>query len=338
MIQPKKTQSKRDHVDKQREEGGESVPEPVRTTAILSSVAYCCASVFMVLANKTLVTTFKFRHFLLLVCMQNALSLVSMLTLKLLGVVKLDCSVQPQTAISWSPVNVFFLLMLFTGSASLHGLPLSVVTIFKNTTNIIIAGGDYMFFSTTTNALGMFSFVLTLVSTIYTASDDFSSGERAEGYAYMVLNCISTASYVLYLRYALKSTQLSKLKATYYNNLLSLPLIFIILIANGDLSHQLGHEAFQNFKFLLTLLGTGLGGMFLSLSSMWCIRETSATTYCVVGAANKVVLVGLGMLLFAKGEMHMMTGRKLMFIAVGIASGMLYGYSKLAWTGQKRAQ
>ena len=129
MIQPKKTQSKRDHVDKQREEGGES--------AILSSVAYCCASVFMVLANKTLVTTFKFRHFLLLVCMQNALSLVSMLTLKLLGVVKLDCSVQPQTAISWSPVNVFFLLMLFTGSASLHGLPLSVVTIFKNTTNII---------------------------------------------------------------------------------------------------------------------------------------------------------------------------------------------------------
>ena len=81
MIQPKKTQSKSDHVDKQREEGGD-----VRTTAILSSVAYCCASVFMVLANKTLVTTFKFRHFLLLVCMQNALSLVSMLTLKLLGV------------------------------------------------------------------------------------------------------------------------------------------------------------------------------------------------------------------------------------------------------------
>merc|ERR1711871_1909942 len=118
------------------------------------------------------------------------------------------------------------------------------------------------------------------------------------------MNCLSTAFYVLYLRYALKATQMSKLKAAYYNNLLSLPLLCIIMLVNGGISNQFQHEAFQNFNFLLLLFCTGIGGMCLSMSSMWCIRETSATTYCVVGAANKIILVILGMFIFAQGELH----------------------------------
>ena len=80
----------------------------------------------------------------------------------------------------WIPANLFFVFMLYTGSGSLHGLPVQLVTVFKNTTNVIIAFGDYFLFNNETSAMGIFSFVLTLLTTLYTAKEDFEHHQRMQ--------------------------------------------------------------------------------------------------------------------------------------------------------------
>ena len=81
--------------------------------------------------------------------------------------------------------------------------------------------------------MGIFSFVLTLLATLYSAKEDFEHHQRIQGYVYMTLNCLTTAGYVLYLRYAIKKTKFTRFGAAYYNNVLSIPILFILVCTNS---------------------------------------------------------------------------------------------------------
>jgi GDP-mannose transporter len=47
------------------------------------------------------------------------------------------------------------------------------------------------------------------------------------GYFWMAVNCISSASFVLYMRKRIKLTNFKDFDTVYYNNLLSIPLLLI---------------------------------------------------------------------------------------------------------------
>ena len=265
-----------------------------------------------------------------LIMIQNTIGLACLLILrKYVDFIKFPIRLDLKMVKIWFPANVFFLFMLYTSSGSLHGLPVQLVTVFKNTTNVIIAFGDFVFFNNKTSLMGIFSFVLTLLATLYSAKEDFEHHQRIQGYVYMTLNCLTTAGYVLYLRYAIKKTKFTRFGAAYYNNVLSIPILFILVCANnGNPIQPFLHDAFSNFSFCFMLLCTGTLGVTLSISAMWCIESTSATTYCVVGAANKVVLAILGIIFFHSK----ITQKTWIFIVVGILAGLLYGLSKLPST------
>ena len=281
----------------------------------------------MILFNKALVSTFQYTHFTTLIMIQNTIGLTCLLLLRnYIDFIKFPINLDLNLVKVWIPANLFFVFMLYTGSGSLHGLPVQLVTVFKNTTNVIIAFGDYFLFNNETSSMGIFSFVLTLLATLYTAKEDFEHHQRIQGYIYMTLNCLTTAGYVLYLRYAIKKTKFTRFGAAYYNNVLSIPILFIFsCVNNGNPIKPFLHDAFSNFSFCFMLLCTGALGVTLSISAMWCIESTSATTYCVVGAANKVILAILGVVFFHSK----ITQKTWIFIVVGILAGLLYGLSKL---------
>lgn len=47
------------------------------------------------------------------------------------------------------------------------------------------------------------------------------------GYFWMAINCLSSASFVLYMRKRIKLTNFKDFDTVYYNNLLSIPLLLI---------------------------------------------------------------------------------------------------------------
>lgn len=58
------------------------------------------------------------------------------------------------------------------------------------------------------------------------------------GYFWMVVNCISSASFVLYMRKRIKLTNFKDFDTVYYNNLLSIPLLLIPSLLLEDWSSE----------------------------------------------------------------------------------------------------
>lgn len=54
-----------------------------------------------------------------------------------------------------------------------------------------------------------------------------SDGATMLGYFWMAVNCVSSASFVLYMRKRIKLTNFKDFDTVYYNNLLSIPLLIL---------------------------------------------------------------------------------------------------------------
>jgi GDP-mannose transporter len=78
-------------------------------------------------------------------------------------------------------------------------------------------------------------------------------------------------------------------------------------------------------RLLIGMLYSGLGAIFISYSSAWCIRKTSSTTYSFIGYLNKLPLAISGIVFFGTP----VTFGSLSAILLGFFSGLVYGYGKI---------
>ncbi|KAF4030493.1 putative GDP-mannose transporter 2 (GMT 2) [Phytophthora infestans] len=133
-----------------------------------------------------------------------------------------------------------------------------------------------------------------LMGAVMSSYSDVGGGKATpstiSGYFWMVLNCASTAGYVLYMRYATSrsSLKISKFGMAFYNNLISLPLLAPPLVLNG--------EAF----------------------TVW------TTTYATVGGLNKIPTTFIGVLLLGEP----LKPDTAIYVTFGMVGGILYGYAK----------
>ena len=119
--------------------------------------------------------------------------------------------------------------MIFTSAKALQYISIPTYTIFKNLTIILIAYGEVLWFGGSVTALALLSFGLMVLSSVVSAWADISAtiagyGAAPEtttrlaslnaGYVWMLLNCLSSATYVLSMRKRIKVTQFSDLDST----------------------------------------------------------------------------------------------------------------------------
>jgi GDP-mannose transporter len=144
------------------------------------------------------------------------------------------------------------------------------------------------------------------------------------GYCWMAINCVFTAAYTLYMRYATTHIQLSKFGMVYYNNLLSMCILFIVCVLKNDFALAANPQILTaSFVFWTAL--AGVCGFGLNFASLWCVSSTSATTYAIVGSLNKIPVTLLGFILFnAK-----MTPEGIGFVCMATLGGFMFAYSKL---------
>lgn len=110
--------------------------------------------------------------------------------------------------------------MIYTGSKALQFLSVPVYTIFKNLTIIVIAYGEVLWFGGRVTPITLLSFGLMVLSSIVAAWADIQAaldgvGHSMEtsaaistlnaGYAWMGLNVICSASFVLGMRKVIKT-------------------------------------------------------------------------------------------------------------------------------------
>jgi GDP-mannose transporter len=104
----------------------------------------------------------------------------------------------------------------------------------------------------------------------------------------MGLNCCATAGYLLYMRHASQTVKLCRHGCVFYNNLLSLPLLFFVIVVNGEILSIPEMLSKTTLDFFLLATFSGVIGFSISFTSFWCVGATSATTYAVVGGKWKL--------------------------------------------------
>jgi hypothetical protein len=113
---------------------------------VASIAAYAACSIGMIILNKSILSQYEFRNTLFLLVVQNALALFWTLV---------STKVPPLTmkrTMQWLPINLAFLVMLYTGFRGLEYLKLTMVTVLKNCTNILILAADWYLYGQTVNA------------------------------------------------------------------------------------------------------------------------------------------------------------------------------------------
>ena len=74
----------------------------------------------------------------------------------------------------------------------------------------------------------------------------------------------------------------------YYNNVLSLPPLALLVLLSRELFVLPAYPGLQNPEFQVVAVLGGLMGFMVSFASIWCMSRTSPTIYSLTGSLNKV--------------------------------------------------
>ena len=237
-----------------------------------------------------------------------------------------------RTAQLWAPVNILFCLMLFTGMAALQHNNVPMVTIFKNITNIVVTVGDLFFFQTTADSMVWLAFGVMLTGAVAAAWHDITA--TFVGVFWMVANCLATAGYILYMKFATKNVKLTKFVMVYVNNVLCVVFLLPVALYMGQVTLFFRSPAVHTFNYFFKNLFAGFVGFFLNFASLNCVAATGPTTYAIVGSLNKIPVAILGYMLFDS----VITRESWFFICVSMAGGFLYSYEQIAKSGRPKAE
>ncbi|KAK5026493.1 GDP-mannose transporter into the lumen of the Golgi [Exophiala sideris] len=313
-------------------------------------LAYCFSSISMTVVNKYVVSGSSWNLNFLYLAIQSVICTAAILGLKQMGMLPNLAALEIGKAKRWLPVSIAFVGMIFTSTKSLQFLSVPVYTIFKNLTIIVIAYGEVRWFGGSVTPLLLLSFGFMVLSSIVAAWADIQAalngvGHSVEtdvaistlhaGYVWMGLNVFCTASYVLGTRKFITSLNFKDWDTMFYNNLLSLPIMVICSLVTEDwtpanLAKNFPAESRNNL--MIGMLYSGLGAIFISYSSAWCIRKTSSTTYSFVGYLNKLPLAISGIFFFGAP----VTFGSVSAILLGFFSGLIYGYGKMKQREQSK--
>jgi len=212
--------------------------------------------------------------------------------------------------------------MLFSGMASLQHNSVPMVTVVKNICNIVVTIGDYYFFNSKVGGLVMLSFGIMLGGAIAAAWNDLYATKL--GLFWMAANVLTTAGYILYMKFATKHVKLSKFGMVYYNNVLCTIFLLPVAVMNGEMSLFLNTQGIHTLDYLMMNSFAGFVGFFLNFASLNCVAHAGPTTYVTVGSLNKVPITFFGYFLFD----DKITGETWFFISISLMGGFLYTYAQ----------
>ena len=300
---------------------------PMLSAPFWACFAYSLVSTSMVLVNKLLLSTYKFRFPMVLLFHQNMMTVNSLYVAKELGVTTYE-PLERGKVLKWLPMDIFFVLMLLTGFYSVQLLSVPMITIFKNTNNIFIAFGDALVFKNIPSQGVVWTMILMLLAAVMAGLNDLEY--TYDGYIWTLANCLASTMFVLYAQTAIAKTNLSTFGKVYYNNVLALPLVLVAdVFVFGDFQKLFTASreellTFFTLDFITLWFVSGVLGFLQSLSSLRAQHLTSPTTYSMVGSLNKIPLTFLGVWIFHSP----MNAKSVLYVSLSIVAGGLYSYTK----------
>ncbi|KAM0673713.1 GDP-mannose transporter into the lumen of the Golgi [Gurleya vavrai] len=209
--------------------------------------------------------------------------------------------------------------MIYTNAKCMVYLTISIYTLFKDFTIILVAAGEYVLYKKKLDINTIIAFTLILLSS---SLAKFSCPNTSiYGYCWCILNILSTSSYILLYKYNLSTGKDSNSEAVFYCNFLSIPFLlfgFAIIDSKDFRLCSLNSSALGIF-FLILL--SSISAFFISYTTAWCLRLLSSTSYSVLGAINKIIVSFSGILIIGEGRVSAL---KILSLIIGSLAGIIY--------------
>ncbi|ETS61103.1 hypothetical protein PaG_05050 [Moesziomyces aphidis] len=146
----------------------------VGVMALAPILSYCAASITMTVVNKFTVSGAGFNMNLLVLLIQSTVGVTCVMIAERAGLIQLR-GLNSRDVWNWMPLSTMLVFVIWTGSKALQYLNISVYTIFKNLTIILIAYGEVLWFGGRVTRIVLSSFLLMVLSSIIAAWSDISN-------------------------------------------------------------------------------------------------------------------------------------------------------------------
>lgn len=211
---------------------------------------------------------------------------------------KFDCRIVKR----WLPLVVLFLTMLVSSPCARMHVSAVTLVVLRNLSSLMVAFGDRIFIGTAMSLDVSLCMVGMLIGATLSGIADVAFTRT--GYVWLFVNALSTRAYQIYIKVLVKDTHIKKLKAvgmSYYNNVISLPFLLILSLANGEVYEVVSRRlSLINMKSLTVMALSGMIGFLASTTAFALNTRISATSLMVLNNANKFLVIIFSELVIAR--------------------------------------
>lgn len=263
--------------------------------------------------NKYIITVFDLKMHYMLIALQSILIVAIILMQSLFTISPFHY----RNIHRWWVASGLLTIMMFTGLKAVYYVPLSLFTIYKNISIILVAILEWYFFGVAITVIGFISFILMILSPFFGSTVDVV---KPLGYFWMLLNIVSTAAYVIYIKKMMTVDMSSRTESVFFTNLLSIPILLLFSLIFDPIKMP---EITSGL--VISIVSSAMMAYCTSFSTAWSMQVLSSTSYTMLGAMNKLIVSASGVLVFnEKFEMV-----KIIALLVGILSGTIYSLDSI---------
>lgn len=300
------------------------LPATAATTTPLQFVfallLFCVSSVCMLFGNKMVVGYLPLPCTLVII--QAAATLV--LLLPFWSSIRFKWSV----AVEWIPIAALFALMLFSSLKSFVYAGVSTVLIFRNIGAIFTTFVEYFVRNTPLSFTVICSEIMIVVGAVVYgwSTANFSW----LGLFWILVNVGGQVAYGVTVKYKMDRyahfKEMSKYTMSFYNNLLGIPLVAVVLFAQQE--HLVVAQKLQDvteWGWVVVAL-TCFFGFLISTSGFGLQKLVSATTFLVINNLTKFLNILLGMVFLSDKLVGILDTSG---CCIALLSGFWYSYEQM---------
>ena len=269
-------------------------PPSGRLGVAAALAVFCASGTLLTLANKVAVGALPAPHSLLV--LQNGATVALLLALSHAAPARFG-ALPPLTAAAvrtWLPLTLLFVAMLASSLLALQSVSAVTLIVVRNVCTLVVAFLERAVLGARHSTLTVATLLgILLGAALYGAADlSFS----ASGYAWLAVNVAATAAFQVYVKWLIAAQPkagpdaLGPFHMSYYNNVISLPVLALVVAAAGEGPRLPALLAALTPGGWLAVLGSAVLGFALSTSAFLASTLVSATSMMVASNVCKFAL------------------------------------------------